>query len=149
MPKSETEYLRGELNAVRDERDELLEEKRQREQVVKTAGSLVPAGWKLSPVQRVVLLEMAVRKHGLATYMQFVVALQTRNSGSRYVEAIICQMRPKLRPLNIYIETVRGVGYQLTPESVAIIRAAIETNARRVAEKVAIAAKSFPGDWQD
>lgn len=104
--------LNAENRRLRDELETLKEEKRQREQTIRLIGQNFPAEWKLSRSQSVVLAILHERK--VASRHQLLGALSKYDCSTRYIDALICQIR---RRTGLNIKVVWGIGYRLEGET--------------------------------
>lgn len=114
--------LLAENRKLREKIEELQEEKRQREEVTCAICAKFPPEWRLSHSHKVVLATLLEQPNHLASRDRILTALKKYDCGTKYVDALVFQMRPRLRAVGIEIITLRSVGYQLTAEGAAIIK---------------------------
>jgi DNA-binding response OmpR family regulator len=103
-------YLIAENRKLREQIDELREEKRQREATIRLIGLNFPGEWNLSRSQSVVLATLHSRS--VASRHQLLSALNKYDCSTKYVDSLICQIRRKTK---LPIKVVWGIGYRLDP----------------------------------
>lgn len=130
--------LNAENRRLREEIEELKEEKRQREESACIIGMYFPPEWKLSKSQSVVLTELMARPGYVATQNQLLNALKKYDCGTKYTGVLISQIRLRAK---IDIKYVWGVGYQIPHDSAQALKKQISD--RRAAMEAAI--KSYLG----
>lgn len=87
-----------------------------------------PAAWKL-PRNRALLLAMLFQTKGpvaLCAIRDHIAQLAGPDSGTNLASIQISRLRKTMRPFGVEIVTHRGIGFELTVESRAIIKAAIK-----------------------
>ena len=90
---------------------------------------LPPVEWRLTPSEArlfgALLKRDVLTKEALMATLYY--NLNKDEAEIKIVDVFVCKIRKKLAPFGIKIETRRGVGYELTSESKAIVRAHMET----------------------
>lgn len=124
--------LIAENRKLREQIEELQEEKRQREEVTRAVCASFPRAWRLSNSQRIVLATLLDQPNHLASRDRILTALKKYNCGTKSVDALIFQMRPRLRVHGIEIITVISVGYQLAAESAAVLKYIVNERAAKI-----------------
>lgn len=87
---------------------------------------LFPKAWGLTPTQQRVLAAFAKAPNGYLSHEQIFIAADSNAEGAdNLVKVQIAKLRRKTEDLGIKIVKRWGIGYELTPESLAFLKATI------------------------
>jgi DNA-binding response OmpR family regulator len=86
-----------------------------------------PRSWRLTPAEAAMLGLFAASVDGFASRkdLHFVSARKNKYTGVKIVDVMVCKLRRKLRDTGISITAVWGAGYEISPESLAFLKAAL------------------------
>lgn len=124
--------LVAENRRLREKIEQLQEEKRQREETTRSIGACFPPEWRLSHSQRVVLAALLEQPNHLASRDVLLTALNKYDCTTRWVDALVRQLRIRLQGSGIKIITVHTVGYQLSTEGGALLKKLVNEQAARM-----------------
>lgn len=111
---------------VHQEVEYLREENRQLRESLGGAEFSFPREWRLTRAEQRLLSCLYTGKNYFRIEEALRFASCHGNATDRDVVKVrVCGMRKKLKPFGIEIRNVWGEGYELTPESAAIIKAAL------------------------
>jgi two-component system cell cycle response regulator CtrA len=124
----------------RDTIAELREKVRQLEELLAPTDVAFPAKWELTPAEALMLSCLIAGDAGYRTKEQLLHVLTEHSPrediGAANVGSRIFQLRRKLTPWNVYIETRYGLGYQLTIPSLRALRALHQASKEALAHLV-------------
>jgi two-component system cell cycle response regulator CtrA len=110
------------MSTLRDQNDELREKVRQLEEVIGLSFQ-APVEFGLTRREEMVLGTL-LRRERLSKEQIMTVMYSDRISvpDIRILDVYVCRLRKKLKPFEIEIRTMWGIGYALPPASKAIIK---------------------------
>lgn len=105
--------------------EELEEELRQTREALSVSNMRFPHEWNLTPAQQRLLLAFA--KNPFLTHEQcfLAVAKNRQVDGDGLVKVQITKLRHKVKPLGMTIVNRWGEGYEMTEESIALLRSSM------------------------
>lgn len=96
-----------------------------------------PLEWKLTRLECKLIDALMSAPNGGRSYQALHIATLTEGreneTDPEIIRVVICNLRRKLTPLNIVIDTIWGFGYELTDQSRIIIRIAMNGQKAAVA----------------
>jgi DNA-binding response OmpR family regulator len=113
----------------RDTIAELQDKVRQLEELLAPTDAAFPIRWKLTHLEMVLLSSLVVGPEGYRTKEALLHVLSENSpqgdvgQGQNHLQVHINNIRRKLKPWNIVIDTRYGLGFQLTIPSLTVLRA--------------------------
>lgn len=119
------DVYQAEVSSLRAQRDEAREELRQLKQLIEPQVTFPPE-WKLTGIPRRILLILSQRTSPISKGSLFHLLYGSDSDiETGVITVFVSKLRQDLRPFGIEIPSFNRAGYQLTPESRSIVRAAI------------------------
>lgn len=97
----------------------------------------LPKEWRLDPREHQILSRLYEAKNGIRRRAELFILVYGNESevSELAFNSYISRLRTKLRPYGVVIETLRGHGFRLPPNSIAIIKqASVEALMRPVSD---------------